>query len=195
ALALTTSLLSPAAWAESLADAMVSAYRHSALLDQNRALLRAADEDVATAVSALRPVVQWVAEHRYSQVEQVDSTQTSLSLVAQLTLFDFGRRQIAIDAAKETVLATRESLIGVEQDVLLGAVQAYLSVRSAAQQVALQENSVNLLTQEEKAARDRFDVGEITVTDVSLASARLAATRAGLAAARGNYRSEEHASE
>ncbi len=187
ALALTTSLLSPAAWAESLADAMVSAYRHSALLDQNRALLRAADEDVATAVSALRPVVQWTAEHRYSQVEHVDSTQTSLSLVAQLTLFDFGRRQIGIDAAKETVLATREGLIGIEQDVLLGAVQAYLAVRSAAQQVALQQNSVNLLVQEEQAARDRFDVGEITVTDVSLASARLAATRAGLAAARGNY--------
>ena len=187
ALALSSCLLAPAAWAESLADAMVSAYRHSALLDQNRALLRAADEDVATAVSALRPVIQWAAEHRYTQVEHVDNTQTSLSLVAQLTLFDFGRRQIAIDAAKETVLATRESLIGVEQDVLLGAVQAYLSVRSAAQQVALQQNSVNLLVQEEKAARDRFDVGEITVTDVSLASARLAATRAGLAAARGNY--------
>ena len=187
ALALSSCLLSPAAWAESLADAMVSAYRHSALLDQNRALLRAADEDVATAVSALRPVIQWVAEHRYTQVEGIDNTQTSLNLAAQLTLFDFGRRQIAIDAAKETVLATRESLIGVEQDVLLGAVQAYLSVRSAAQQVALQQNSVNLLVQEEQAARDRFDVGEITVTDVSLASARLAATRAGLAAARGNY--------
>ena len=44
---------------------------------------------------------------------------------AQLTLFDFGRRQIAIDAAKETVLATRESLIGVEQDVLLGAADTF----------------------------------------------------------------------
>ena len=49
--------------AETLADAMVDAYRHSALLDQNRAVLRAADEDVANALAQLRPVVQWIAQH------------------------------------------------------------------------------------------------------------------------------------
>lgn len=188
ALALSSSLIAPTlSWAQSLADTMVNAYRHSALLDQNRALLRAADEDVAMAVSRLRPVIQWAAEHRYTNVDGYDSTQTSLNLVAQLTLFDFGRRQLAIDAAKEMVLGTRESLVSIEQDVLLGAVQSFLDVRSSAQQVALQQNSVNLLRQEEQAARDRFEVGEITVTDVSLASAQLAATRAALAAAQGTF--------
>lgn len=188
AVAVSSSLIAPAAWAESLADTMVAAYRHSALLDQNRALLRAADEDVATAISALRPVVQWVAEHRITKTESSStSTDTSLNLVAQLTLYDFGRRQLAIDMAKETVLATREALIGVEQDILLEAVDAHLSVRSAAQQVSLQRNSVNLLTQEEQATRDRFEVGEVTVTDVSLAEAQLAASRAALSAAQGQH--------
>ncbi|HRO15643.1 MAG TPA: TolC family outer membrane protein [Paracoccus sp. (in: a-proteobacteria)] len=171
--------------AESLADTMVAAYRHSALLDQNRALLRAADEDVASALAQLRPIVQWAAAHSFQRVDGAEAVTTTLSLVAQMTLYDFGRSQLAIDYAKEQVLATRESLIAVEQDVLLTAVQAFLNVRSAEQQVALQANSVNLLGQERQAAQDRFDVGEITSTDVALAEAQLAQTRAGLATAQG----------
>ena len=175
----------PAA-AESLADTMVAAYRHSALIEQNRAVLRAADEDVATATSRLRPVVQWVASHSAQRVEGANTSRsTSLSLAASLTLYDFGRTQLAIDGAKEQVLATRQALVAVEQDVLLGATQAFFNVREAIQQVALQQNSVDVLGRERQAAQDRFDVGEITVTDVALADAQLAATQASLAAAQG----------
>lgn len=172
--------------AESLADTMVAAYRHSALIEQNRAVLRAADEDVAASVAALRPVVQWIASHSRQRVQDsVTTRSTSLTLNASVTIYDFGRGQLAIDGAKEQVLATRQALVAVEQDVLLTATQAYFSVREAIQQVALQENSVEVLSRERQAAQDRFDVGEITVTDVALADAQLAATRAALAAANG----------
>ncbi|SFX41165.1 outer membrane protein [Paracoccus pantotrophus] len=175
------------AGAESLADAMVAAYRHSALLEQNRAVLRAADEDAATALAQLRPVVQWIAEHSFQKINGLAiGRSTGIGLQAQITLYDWGRNAIAIDAAKETVLATRAALVGVEQDVLLGAVQAYLDVRSATEQVDLQSNSVRVIGQEQQAASDRFEVGEITQTDVSQADAALAAARASLAAARGN---------
>lgn len=179
-------LLGPgAATAESLADAMVAAYRHAALLDQNRAVLRAADEDVASAMARLRPILSWSLQHDFQTVEGRDTTSQLASLGAEMTLYDWGRNALAIDAAKEIVLATRAQLVAVEQDVLLRAVAAYLDVRSARQQVDLQENSVRVLTEEERAARDRFAVGEITVTDVSLAEAQLAATRAELATAEG----------
>lgn len=172
--------------AELLADTMVAAYRHSALIEQNRAVLRAADEDVAASVAALRPVVEWVARQSASRTEGGTTVRsTSLSLGAQLTLYDFGRSQLAIDGAKEQVLATRQALVGVEQDILLAATVAYFDVREAIQQVGLQENSVDVLSSERQAAQDRFDVGEITVTDVALADAQLAATRAALAAANG----------
>ncbi|WP_022708504.1 MULTISPECIES: TolC family outer membrane protein [Paracoccus] len=174
------------AGAQSLADTMVKAYRHSALLEQNRAVLRAADEDVASAVSALRPVVEWVAEHGAQRIEGGTTTRsTSLDLNISMTLYDFGRSQLAIDAAKEQVLATRQALVAVEQEVLLDAADAYFAVLEGNQQVALQQNSVEVLTRERQAAQDRFDVGEITVTDVALADAQLAATRASLAAAQG----------
>ena len=184
-LAVGTALSGLPAWAESLADSMVAAYRHSALLDQNRALLRAADEDVAQAMAALRPIVQWAASHSFQRSDGIEVVATTLELTAQMMLYDWGRSQLAIDIAKEQVLSTRESLIAVEQDVLLTAVQAFLDVRSAEQQVALNANSVELLGRERQAAQDRFDVGEITTTDVALADAQLAATRASLAAAQG----------
>lgn len=172
--------------AESLADTMVAAYRHSALIEQNRAVLRAADEDVAASVAALRPVVQWIARHGIQRSEGGPTTRsTSLALNGSVTLYDFGRSQLAIDGTKEQVLATRQALVSVEQDVLLSATVAYFQIREAIQQVALQQNSVEVLSRERQAAQDRFDVGEITVTDVALADAQLAATRAGLAAANG----------
>ena len=172
--------------AQTLADTMVDAYRHSALLDQNRAVLRAADEDAAAAIAALRPVLQWVADYTYQNIEGFDGNSASIGLQASMTLYDWGRNAIAIDIAKETVLATRAALVGVEQDVLLDAVQSYLNVRSALEQVDLQQNSVRVIGQEQQAATDRFEVGEITQTDVSQADAALAAARASLASAEGD---------
>ncbi|WP_347139737.1 TolC family outer membrane protein [Paracoccus sp. SSK6] len=184
-----TALGSPA-MAESLADTMVAAYRHSALIDQNRAVLRAADEDVAIALSALRPIVQWTASHTVRRDEGVSdyltSRSTSLQIGAEMLLYDWGRSQLAIDAAKEQVLATRQGLVAVEQDVLLDATVAFFDIKQATERVALQQNSVEVLTRERQAAQDRFDVGEITVTDVALADAQLAQTQAGLASAQGD---------
>lgn len=172
--------------AETLGDTMVAAYRHSALLDQQRAVLRAADEDVATAMAALRPVLDWTLQHTFIEREGMETTSTVAELTASMTLYDFGRSQAAINSAKETVLATRYALIGVEQNILLTSVQAFMSVRAATEQVELQQNSVRLLGQELQAAQDRFDVGEITVTDVAQANAQLAASRASLSAAEGD---------
>lgn len=177
----------PYADAESLADAMVSAYRHSALIEQNRAVLRAADENVAGAVAQLRPVLQWVATHNIQRTEGNDGStrNSSVGLRADVPLYDWGRSQLAIDSAKEQVLATRQALVGVEQNVLNSATEAFFGVRQATEQIALEQNSVRVIGQERQAAADRFEVGEITVTDVSLADARRAASQASLAAAQG----------
>lgn len=184
----------PAAQAESLADALIAAYRNSNLLEQNQAVLRAADEDVAIAVSNLRPVVQYSIQSGWSRQESgqtaqtpwVTSLDTSLSLSASLVLFDFGRNRLGIEIAEESVLATRQGLIGVEQSVLLDAVNAYVDVGYQSSVVALRESNVRLIGEELRAATDRFEVGEVTRTDVALAQAALAAARSGLATAQGN---------
>ena len=177
------------ATAETLADALAYGYEHSGLLEQNRALLRAADEDVAQAMAALMPVINWSASAQSalgSGPAGADLVSGSLVLSAQLTLYDGGATQLAIDAQKESVLATRASLLNVEQQVLLRVVEAYMNVRRAHEFVTLRQSNVRLITQELRAARDRFEVGEITRTDVSLAEARLAAARSQLSAEEGS---------
>jgi len=173
---------------------MIAAYKNSNLLDQNRAVLRAADEDVALAVSTLRPVIAFTAQSGWQRAEVVTSSgstvvteglSASLALSAEMTLIDFGRSRLGIEIAKESVLATRQALVDLEQNVLLAAVSSYVDVRFAQEVVALRQSNQRLITQELRAARDRFEVGEITKTDVSIAEARLAASGAALAAAEG----------
>ncbi len=176
----------PAA-AQSLADTLAAAYRNSNLLEQNRALLRAADEDVALAVADMRPVLNFIidAQRRY-QTGSPETTSLAFNLSAEVTVIDFGRGQLARDAAKAQVLATRHALVDIEQQVLLNAISAYMDVRTASETAALRRANVRVISQELEAAEQRFELSEITRTDVSLAEAQLAAGRAALAAAEGD---------
>jgi outer membrane protein len=178
-------LAAPAAQAETLTDALVSAYRNSNLLEQNRAVFRAASEDAALAVSALRPVVNFIASAS-AQIVTTTSLSASLQVTGDITVYDFGRGELSINAAHEQVLATQSALVALEQRVLLNAVAAYMDVRGAADTVELREANVRLITQELRAANERFEVGEVTRTDVAIAEARLAASRSELAGAQGD---------
>jgi outer membrane protein len=190
AIALTVPALAPA---ETLTDTLIAAYRNSNLLDQNRAVLRAADEDVAIAVSTLRPVVNFILQGGYGYNEVSSQGQLIVNealsgnaqLAVEMLVYDFGRTQLAIESTRETVLATREALIGVEQAVLLAAVSAFVNVRLSEELVRLGENNVRVIGEELRAAQDRFEVGEITRTDVAQAEARLAQSRSNLVAAQG----------
>jgi len=186
--AMTTLVVAAPARAETLADALTYAYNHSGLLDQNRALLRAADEDVAQAVAAIKPVISWAANAAITSPRSAgaDLIAATASISGQLTVYDSGAGQLGVEAQKELVLGTRQSLRSIEQNILLGAVSAYMQVRADTEFVALRESNVRVIMQEFRAAQDRFDVGEVTRTDVALAEARLAAARSLLASAQGS---------
>ncbi len=186
-------------FAETLNEALTAAYNHSGLIQQNRALLRAADEDVAIAAAALRPIINWsiaagrefgkattrsVLDGSYNTRYNTSDT-VSAGLSFEWLLFDGGVQAKLRDVQKQVVLATRQDLILAEQQILGSAVSAYLSVSQDEQIVAIRENNVALIKEELRAAQDRFEVGEITRTDVALAEARLAAAQAALAAAEG----------
>ncbi|PJE32543.1 Outer membrane efflux protein BepC precursor [Pseudooceanicola marinus] len=176
-----------AASSETLGQALADAYRNSGLLEQNRLLLKATDEDAAGALAALRPVLAWSANASsdYNDATGVTTNGLGAGLSVSYTLFDFGKGQLGLDIAKETVLVTRQQLLAIEQQVLLRAVTAYMEVRRALQTVQLRRANVRLLSEEMRAAKDRFEVGEVTRTDVSQAEAALAGARSGLTAAQG----------
>ena len=188
-------MLAGQAKAETLADTLASAYKNSGLLEQNRALLRAADEDVAQIVSELRPILNWSTDisRTFGRTQtsnfperSITSNDLTVGLSLDLLLYDFGRTNLRVQAAKETVLATRETLRSIEQQVLLRAVTAYMNVRRTQELVAVRRNNLGLLREELRAAEDRFEVGEVTRTDVALAEAQFASARSGLASAEGD---------
>jgi outer membrane protein len=181
------------AQAENMADALVGAYNTSGLLEQNRALLRAADEDVAIAVSALRPILDWTVQvSRQLTDNRVFSTTTSIQnsrfftgLRLDWLVYDGGASQLGVQASKEAVLSARQTLVDIEQRILLRGVGAYTTVLLQGENVKLRVNNVRVLGEELRAAQDRFEVGEVTRTDVALAESRLAASHSNLVNARG----------
>ena len=172
------------AGADSLRTAMADAYSNSQLLEQNRYLLRLRDEDVAQAVAQLLPTLDFTANATRNLI--ADTTTSTAQLVADMTIYAGGSRIAARQAAEATLEATRQQLVTVESQVLLDAVTAYLDVWEAQQVVSVRQSNVRVLTQQLRAARDRFEVGEDTRTDVAQAEATLAQARSALAAAEGS---------
>ncbi len=174
--------------AESLTDALIKAYQTSPLLESNRAALRSLDESVPQTLANKRPQVDAsVGASTGTQVEnydeQIDSVQAALN--ASLLLYDNGQTKAALESARNSVAAGRANLTDVEQQVLFNAVQAYVDVRRNLEFVRLANNDVDRLNETLDATRNRFEVGEVTRTDVSQSESRLAASRSTLAAARG----------
>ncbi len=174
--------------ADSLADALVKAYQTSPLLDSSRAALRGVDERLPQARSARRPQVgaslslstQTTAE---AIEDQLNDSQAALN--ASLLIFDNGQTKAAVEAARNQIAAGRADLKDVEQLVLFNAVQAYADVRRDQEFVRLASNDVDRLDETLDATRNRFEVGEVTRTDVSQSESRLAASRSTFAAAQG----------
>ena len=172
--------------AETLPDALVAAYRNSKLLESSRALLRSRDESVALAVAASRPTL--TANTGFSGTVQrgpatagTRSTTSSLlgnlQLAAELLVYDGGDSKLAIAAETEGVMAMRQSLIEAEQQVLLAAADAYHGVLEQRELLALSENGLRLMETQLEAARQKFEFGEITRTDVSFVQAEVAAAK------------------
>ena len=176
---LSSSVLSPSN-AQTLSEALVQSYNNSGLLDQNRALLRAADENTIIASSALLPIVSWAANFsgNWSETDTAGSSTSdvvwrgSVGLNSSLTIYDGGTNKLAADVTKQNVLATRQGLIALEQKVLNGAASAFMGVLEGRETVRLRENNYSVIQEELKATRDRYEVGEITRTYVALAEAR-----------------------
>jgi outer membrane protein len=181
---------------------LADAYLINPVLNAERARLRATDEQVAIAKSGLRPFISGSADasvlHSSSNSGNAgtvvdpnavdtptvggagfsndEGTTFPYSYGVQLTqpLFEGFQNLNAIRQAKSTVQAARESLRDVEQVVLLQAATAYVDVVRDTAVVRLRENDVFVLTEQLKATKDRFDVGEVTRTDVAQAEARRA---------------------
>lgn len=183
-------LLSSAAFADHFSDALEATYRSNPTIQARRAQQMATDEEVAQALSGFRPN----ASAAYTRGRQ----RTSLSgapwsyennenrnLRITQPLFRGGGTFSSYNSAKQRVRAGQNELNGVEQQVLLDAVTAYMDVVAALGILDLSRGNENTLAQQLKAAQERFDVGEVTRTDVAQSESRLSIARTQVVSAEG----------
>lgn len=175
-----------------LVQALVAAYQNNATLQEQRAALRQADEDVPTALSGWMPTVSLSGTYGRTS-ETLSQSVTALQQaegvegktpenfnesIGQATaseeLYSGGKTTAQLRQAKNSVYAARAQLLATEQTVFLNVVQAYVTVVTDTQVLALQENNEKVLQQQLKDTQTQFDVGEITMTSVAQAQASLA---------------------
>lgn len=177
--------------AETLGAAMAKAYSTNPSLLSARATLRATDEGVSQAKSGWRPSLSatGTTSSKRTETSTVPSTTTTtprtMTLSLSQSLFAGGQTVAGTSSAINSVLAQRARLKNSEQGVLLGAATAYLNVLRDQAVLELNIKNEQVLTRHLEATRDRFNVGEITRTDVHLAEARLAGANANRIGARG----------
>jgi outer membrane protein len=190
--------------AETLESAMGRAYVGNPSLNAQRASTRATDENVPRALSGYRPRVNATADvgaqytesetparPRSRTVHSTTVTRTAprgVGVTVDQTLFNGFRTYNSVQQAESLVLGSRETLRSVEQDVLFNGATAYMDVLRDTANLNLQRNNVEVLEEQLRQTRDRFNVGEVTRTDVAQAESRLAQGRSQVSAAESNLR-------
>ena len=190
-------LLAGTASADTLREALVAAYQSNPTLTAQRQALRATDATVAIARAAGRPQVSGTVglnrDLTRSGILNTGGSKNNVSVGVNVSypLFDGGSVRNQVKGAETRVLAGRATLQAVEGDVFTNAVSAYMDVIRDRSIVELNQNNVKVLETNLEATNDRFQIGDVTRTDVAQSQARLQLGRSQLATAQGQLTSSE----
>jgi outer membrane protein len=196
--ALVASLMAEAASADTLREALNSTYATNPTLNAQREALKSTDAGVAIARAAGRPTItgnvgvtrDLTRSGRFDVGTGKGPFMTS-SVDLAVPIFQGGTVRNNVKASKERVEASRATLRAVEGDVFTEAVAAYMDVMRDRATVELNTNNVRVLETNLEATSDRFEIGDVTRTDVAQSEARLSLARSRLLIARGRLTASE----
>ena len=192
-----------AARADSLVDALTLAYQTNPTLQQERAQLRSTDETYVQARASYRPRAtaqaqvgwQWekfgpnspncsiLGVSACPTAVTINTNQASGTLNFTQPLYTSGQATAGVNAAEAQVLSAREDLRRIEAQVMLNVIQAYATVQLDERALEIRKQDTAVLQRQVEEERARFDVGEVTRTDVAQTEAQLAQTHALLSTA------------
>jgi len=206
----TPLLLCQPALADTLESALAYAYANNPQLNSQRAVVRATDEGVPTALAGYRPRAVATAsigvQSLSTTIREIGST-TALNAPASYFTQSGVNTPHGIGAtvtqnllngfqtanrtrlAESQVFAARETLRNIEQTVLLNATTAYMNLLRDAGILELQRSNLEVLGEQLRQTNQRLQSGNVTATDVSQAEARLNVGRTQLFSAEANYAS------
>jgi outer membrane protein len=204
ALVLLMACAGPApALADTIQGALVQAYQGNPQLNAQRAQVRSTDEAVPQALSGYRPKVSIAASGGYQYTDETlagtrihqAAPPSSAALNVTQNLYNGNQTANKTRAAEAQVSGAREALRVLEQGVLFSAASVYMDYLRDSATVEVNKSNVRVLEQTLKQTRDRFNVGEVTRTDVAQSEAQLAAGKtqelqaeSNLTTTRANYR-------
>lgn len=183
--------------AETLESALARAYGNNPTLNAQRAGVRATDENVARAKSGYRPTVNASADvgRTFTDVTRPGGqggisrlTPRGVGVEVEQSIFNGFRTENSVRQAESSVFGARENLSNNEQNILSDAATAYMDVLRDTAILDLRRNNVEVIDEQLRQTRDRFNVGEVTRTDVAQAESRLALARSQASAAESQLR-------
>ena len=168
--------------ATTLKEALDAARTHNATLQASTAALKSQQAIEEQARSNLRPSLSATGSLYDSEQEQsgitTDLHPSTFILEARQNLFSGGDNFYGLSREKARTASQQASLFDTTQKILTQTVDAYVDVLVASHLVDLQESQVNLLSQQYKATQLRFEQGDVTMTDIKQAEARVSAAKA-----------------
>ena len=195
--------------ADTMNGALINAYQNNPQLNSQRAVVRQTDESVPQALSGYKPTVTATAQTAQQYTSTVSkvpipatptvsahadyprlgfgSSPSSLNATVTQNVFNGFQTANRVRQAESNTSAAREALRVAEQTVLLNAATAYMDLIRDGALLELQRRNVEVLQEQLRQTRDRFNVGEVTRTDVAQAESRLSQGRASVLTAEAQY--------
>src|SRR4051794_10079520 len=198
------------ALADTLEQALAYSYVNNPQINSQRAVVRAIDEGVPTALAGYRPKATATAnigsQSLSTTVREIGSTTPpgapasyftqsgantphGVGATVTQTLLNGFQTANRTKLAESQVFAARETLRGIEQTVLLNAATAYMNLLRDAGILELQRSNLEVLQEQLRQTKARLESGNVTATDVSQSEARLNVGRTQLFVAEANYES------
>ena len=176
ALAIVMCSVPAMAHAETLREALTSAYINNPTILSSLLNVEATAENIALAKAAKLPTIAGSASLSQSAAAgfPLPSPSGTVGLSLTQTIFDNFKSDADIEAARALTEASRYALQNSEQNVLLAVVQAYMGVIQYTQLTQLRQESVKFYQAQLQSSNDKLKIGEGTKLDVSQAQARLA---------------------
>jgi outer membrane protein len=175
--------------ADTLGEAISAAYQNNPTIQRQRALQRGTNESYVQARSSLGPSLSLGTTTNYSNYNQVapgfkgGRSASSIGFTASQNLFASGGLKSSVDSAEASVMASQQDLRSVEQQVLFSVISIYTAVRKDEEALRISQSSHDVFLRQLDETRARFEVGNLTRTDVAQAEASLSGAKARLAQA------------
>ena len=176
----------------SLREALKYAYVNNPTILGARAELRSVYENLPQAFAGWRPSFNSDASITETDIDGSNfgtasgSTEKSIGVSLDQPIFRGGSTYAEVSSARHTIRAQQALLRDTEQNILLQGIAAFADVIKNEKLLGISKRTQTIIARELEATRDRFDVGELTKTDVSQAEARLAKADADVITSRGN---------